>query len=166
MKFVASWNGTSQTVEIDADDGRYRLTIGSDIYDVDARPIGPATHSLIVDGASYVVDVSEQDGEWLVHVRGERHVIAVEEETRYRLRSGGGTAAWRGGRTLKAPMPGRITHVAVSRGDTVNRGDTLLVIEAMKMENELKAPAPGTVTEVRVEAGQPVNAGDVLVVIG
>ena len=67
---------------------------------------------------------------------------------------------------MKAPLPGRITHVAVQAGDTVAPGQTLLVIEAMKMENELKASAPGTVREVRVAVSQAVNAGDVLVVIG
>jgi biotin carboxyl carrier protein len=64
-----------------------------------------------------------------------------------------------------APLPGKITHVAVRPGDTVAAGDTLLVIEAMKMENELRAGAPGTVAEVRVRAGQTVNAGDVLLII-
>jgi biotin carboxyl carrier protein len=62
-------------------------------------------------------------------------------------------------------MPGRITHVPVSAGDLVNPGDTLVVVEAMKMENELRASAAGTIREVRVQAGQPVNAGDVLVVL-
>jgi glutaconyl-CoA decarboxylase len=73
--------------------------------------------------------------------------------------------ATHGGQTLKAPMPGKITHVAVQAGDRVARGDTLLVIEAMKMENEFKAGADGTVTEVRVSPGQAVNPGDVLVVV-
>jgi biotin carboxyl carrier protein len=62
-------------------------------------------------------------------------------------------------------MPGKITHVAVRVGDRVARADTLIVIEAMKMENELKAMAPGTVREIRAEVGQAVNAGDVLVVV-
>jgi len=76
-----------------------------------------------------------------------------------------GAAAGHGAQTLVAPLPGRIVHVAVRPGDRIEKGDTLLVIEAMKMENEFKAGTSGTVAEVRVEAGQPVNAGDVLVVI-
>ena len=67
--------------------------------------------------------------------------------------------------TLAAPLPGRIAHVAVRPGDEVKPGDPLIVIEAMKMENEFKATAAGRVAEVRVELGQAVNAGDVLVVI-
>jgi len=62
-------------------------------------------------------------------------------------------------------MPGRITMVRVSTGDRVAPGDTLVVVEAMKMENELKASVAGVVGEVRVQAGQPVNAGDVLLVV-
>ncbi|PYO18995.1 MAG: acetyl-CoA carboxylase biotin carboxyl carrier protein subunit, partial [Candidatus Rokuibacteriota bacterium] len=68
-------------------------------------------------------------------------------------------------RTLIAPLPGKISRVAVEPGATVNAGDTLLVIEAMKMENEFKAAAAGTVAEVRVAPGQAVNAGDVLIVM-
>src|SRR5438552_1683587 len=93
------------------------------------------------------------------------YLIRLEEETRYVIRTKGGAAAGAGPQTLTAPLPGRITHVAVRTGDTVVAGDTLLVIEAMKMENELRAGAPGTVAEVRVSPGQAVNAGDVLVVI-
>src|SRR5207249_2094353 len=75
--------------------------------------------------------------------------------------AGGGQAA----RTLVAPLPGRIVTVAVKPGDRVEKGATLLVIEAMKMENEFKAGASGTVAEVRVAPGQTVNGGDVLIVI-
>jgi biotin carboxyl carrier protein len=64
-----------------------------------------------------------------------------------------------------APLPGKITHVAVRQGQPVKVGDPLIVIEAMKMENEFKASAAGTVVEVRVQPGQAVNPGDTLVVI-
>ena len=66
---------------------------------------------------------------------------------------------------MRSPMPGRITLVRVKAGDRVAAGDTLVVVEAMKMENELKASRAGTVRDVRVQPGQPVNAGDVLVVV-
>ena len=62
-------------------------------------------------------------------------------------------------------MPGQVTHVAVRPGDIVAAGDPLLVIEAMKMQNEFKARAAGTVTDVRVSAGQTVNPGDILLII-
>lgn len=67
--------------------------------------------------------------------------------------------------SISAPMPGSITHVKANKGDIVSKGDVLLVLEAMKMENEIMAPHDGTVTEVRVQQGASVNAGDILVVL-
>ena len=101
----------------------------------------------------------------MVDVGGEAYEVLVEEQTRWIIRTKGGAAGAAHGQTLTAPLPGKITHVAVRPGDRVQTGDTLVVIEAMKMENEFKAAGPGTVAEVRVEAGQTVNAGDVLIVM-
>ena len=165
MKFVATIGDRVETVEVTGTAGRYRLTIGSEVREVDARLTGPGIYSLLIDGVSYVADVADRDGACVVGVADETYLIRLEEETRYVIRTKGGAAAGAGPQTLTAPLPGRITHVAVRTGDTVVAGDTLLVIEAMKMENELRAGAPGTVTEVRVSPGQAVNAGDVLVVI-
>ncbi|HHW43001.1 biotin/lipoyl-binding protein [Desulfofundulus thermobenzoicus] len=75
-------------------------------------------------------------------------------------------AAPAGAGAVTAPMPGNINAVKVKPGDQVKAGDPLVVLEAMKMENEITAPVAGTVEEVRVKAGQTVNNGDVLVVIG
>ena len=94
----------------------------------------------------------------------ERYVVQVEEHTRYIIRTRG-AAGGQSARTLVAPLPGRIVKVAVKPGDRVEKGATLLIIEAMKMENEFKAGASGTIAEVRVEPGQAVNGGDVLIVI-
>lgn len=71
-----------------------------------------------------------------------------------------------GGTVVSAPMPGKILRVVVKEGDSVSRGDLLLVLEAMKMENEIFAPAGGVVKKVAVSAGDSVNTGDTLVVIG
>ncbi len=71
-----------------------------------------------------------------------------------------------GGTTVSAPMPGKVLKVAVSVGAAVNAGDLLVVLEAMKMENEIQAPSAGTVKEIKVSDGSPVNTGDVLVVLG
>src|SRR5207247_190273 len=98
----------------------------------------------------------------VAEVGGEWYEITVEEQTRHIIRTRGGAAGGPRSRTLTAALPGKISRVAVGVGDAVRAGDTLVVIEAMKMENEFKATGPGTVAEVRVEAGQTVNAGDVL----
>ena len=109
--------------------------------------------------------MQDQTGACVVDVGDDRYVIRVEEETRYIIRTKGGAADGQSALTLVAPLPGRIVNVAVRPGDHVEKGDTLLVIEAMKMENEFKAGAAGTIAEVRVEPGQAVNGGDVLIVI-
>lgn len=165
MKFVATLHGRSQPVDVTGEGGRYRLAIGGEVRDVDARLTAQGIYSLLIAGVSYVAEVTDREGACAVDVGDETYVIRVEEQTRYIIRTRGGAAGGRAHQTLTAPLPGKITHVAVRPGDTVAAGDTLLVIEAMKMENELRAGAPGTVAEVRVQAGQTVNAGDVLIVI-
>jgi biotin carboxyl carrier protein len=165
VKFVATIGDRAETVEVTGDAGRYRLTMGSEVREVDARRTAPGIYSLLIDGVSHVVDVTERNGTYVVGVADETYAVLVEDETRHRIRTRGRATAGGGPHTLAAPLPGKVTHVAVKAGDTVAAGATLLVIEAMKMENELKATAPGTVAEVRVQPGQAVTAGDVLVVI-
>jgi biotin carboxyl carrier protein len=166
MRFVATIDGQPTPVDVRGSAGRYRVTIGERVWEVDAQFTASGIASLLIDGASYVADVLEQDGLTVVDVGGETYGVQVEEETRYLIRTRGGTAGGQGGQTVTAPLPGRVTHVAVSAGQAVTAGQTLLVIEAMKMENEFTARQGGTVTEVRVAAGQAVNAGDVLLVLG
>ena len=165
MKYIATLDGTTHVVEVFGGDGRYRLTIGDDVWDVDARLTAQGIYSLLIGGVSYVADVVDREGTCVVDVGGEAYEVLVEEQTRWIIRTKGGAAGAAHGQTLTAPLPGKITHVAVRPGDRVQTGDTLVVIEAMKMENEFKAAAAGTVAEVRVSAGQAVNPGDVLVVL-
>ena len=165
MKYVATLDGTAHVVEVTGGEGRYRLTIGEDVWDVDARLTAQGIYSLLIGGVSYVADVVDREGTCLVDVMGEAYEVLVEEQTRWIIRTRGGAAGGGHGQTVRAPMPGKITHVAVRAGDRVQAGDTLVVIEAMKMENEFKASAAGTIAEVRVSPGQAVNPGDVLVVL-
>ena len=163
--FVARINGRSETVEVTETDGGLRVKIGELTLDVDARQPMSGLASLLIDGASHVADVAPTEGGTLVDLDGATYLVEVEEYARHLIRTRGGASGGAVGQTIKAPLPGKVTHVAVAVGDHVERGDTVVVIEAMKMENEFRAAAPGTVTEIRVAPGQPVNAGDVLVLI-
>jgi len=165
MKFVATTGGRVETVDVDGEPGRYHVQLGERVWEVDARLMPEGLCSLIVDGVSYVAAVSDHDGSYLVDIDGEAYTVRVEDHTRYTIRTRGAKGDRGAGEILAAPLPGRVTHVAVRPGDRVHAGDTLVVIEAMKMENEFRASSAGTVTEVRVEIGQAVNAGDVLLVI-
>ncbi len=167
MRFVAELDGETVAVEVTEGEGegRFRVKVDAEVYDVDARRPASGVISLLIGGASYLVDVAQEEGRFRVDVRGESYRIGMEEETRNRLRTLGGDRGGVGGHVLVAPMPGKVVHVAVSEGQSVKAGDGLVVIEAMKMENEFKSAVTGTVKEVRVQAGQAVNPGDVLVVI-
>jgi biotin carboxyl carrier protein len=148
VKFEAEHGGRTVPVEVTGGAGRYTLVIEGATVTVDARQTVEGIWSILWDGASYVADVTERETGYAVDVEGERYTIRVER-----------------GQVLKAPMPGKVTLVEVTVGQTVAPGDGLIVLEAMKMENEFKAAVAGTVKEIRVEAGQAVNPGDVLVVI-
>jgi biotin carboxyl carrier protein len=164
VKFEAEHGGRTVPVEVTGGAGRYTLVIEGATVTGDARQTVEGIWSILWDGASYVADVTERETGYAVDVEGERYTIRVEEESRYLIRTRGATGAERG-QVLKAPMPGKVTLVEVTVGQTVAPGDGLIVLEAMKMENEFKAAVAGTIKEIRVEAGQAVNPGDVLVVI-
>jgi biotin carboxyl carrier protein len=164
VKFAAELDGEVIPIEITGTGGRYRMALGDEVLLVDARPTGGGVWSLLLGQASTVADVTEENGSFVVHVEGEAYAIRVEEETRYIIRTRGGAAA-SAGQVLKAPMPGRVVLVGVAVGQAVKPGDSLVILEAMKMENEFKAGVRGTVKEIRVEVGQTVNPGDVLLVI-
>jgi biotin carboxyl carrier protein len=117
------------------------------------------SHSLAMDPAG--------PGVWQVQVRGGRYEIeVVDERTRY-IRSLTGSGAARAGPAhLKAPMPGLVVRILVTPGQAIEPGQGLVVLEAMKMENELRAGAAGTVRSVPVEPGQAVEKGQVLVELG
>jgi biotin carboxyl carrier protein len=99
-----------------------------------------------------------------VHVGGRAYGVRFVDPKR--LRGARGAAGHDGGRAeIKSPMPGKLVRVLVERGQQVEAGTPLVVVEAMKMQNEMKSPRAGTVTELRVAPGATVNAGDVLAVI-
>jgi biotin carboxyl carrier protein len=164
VKFEAQIGGETIPIEVAGGEGRFTLTIAGEPVAVDAQPTGAGAWSILLDGASHVADVTERDGAYVVDVGGERYTIRVEEESRYIIRTRGKAGGDRG-QVLKAPMPGKVTLIEVAVGQAVTPGDGLIVLEAMKMENEFRAQVAGTVKEIRVAVGQPVNPGDVLVVI-
>jgi pyruvate carboxylase subunit B len=116
------------------------------------------------DGKSSTYAMTPDADGWLVMAGGEAHRMRVDDERTVRLGklSGGGERGGAGG-TVKAPMPGLVLRVEIKEGDTVSAGDGLVVLEAMKMENEIKAPIAGKVTAVHVAGGQAVDKGMVMV---
>jgi len=129
------------------------------VYNIDFENVsGQPVYSLIVDGRSHEAYVRESDDEWQVLLRGRLYPARVEDEREKRLRAAaGGGVAETGEFNLKAPMPGLVVAVPVSEGQDVKKGDVLLILESMKMQNELKAPRDGKVSRIKVKVGESVE---------
>jgi biotin carboxyl carrier protein len=169
MTFEVEVAGARRTVSIEsAGPGRYRIVVDGTPHDVRAERIGEFSLSLIThDGAvqSREVNVAPGSarGELLVELDG--RTVPVTVNGRRRRASAEGGAHGEGEQTVVAPMPGRVVRVLVAPGDPVELRQGVVVVEAMKMENELGAPKPGRVKDVAVAPGTLVEAGRVLVVI-
>ena len=120
---------------------------------------------LIYNGEAYDVGVRHGDAGVTVEVGAERHVIDVLNERQKRMRVAGVGGRGAGGPALESPMAGKVVAVNVTAGDAVEEGECVVIVEAMKMENDLKAHISGTIGEVAVEVGQAVEIGDLLVTI-
>ncbi len=136
--------------------------------EVDGRPVEVVIPALdgpleqiewaLVDSRPYEISF-DRELRWIRSYLGV-HTLAVRDQT-----VSNGTPRSKDGR-VKAPIPGKVTRILVREGDAVQAGDPLLILEAMKMENEIRAPRDGILGELRVEAGQGVAAGQVLAEIG
>ena len=134
------------------------------VTDLRAIPDGPI-RSLLLDAASHtLVAHGEGKGRWDLHVRG-HHLAAevVDERTRAIRAITAGSAAPGGPKPLRAPMPGLVVRVEVTEGEEVRPGQGLIIVEAMKMENELRADAAGRVKKIHVAAGEAVTKDQVLI---
>jgi len=167
MKYIVAVNGRDYEIRVDGAE----VEIAGRRYAAELRPIpgSPLRHLVFAGGSTLLVlePGGEGPGTWRIQDRGERYQVeALDERSRY-IRSlvGNGKAAVSGA-VLKAPMPGLIVRILVEPGRRVEAGAGILVLEAMKMENELKAPVAGVVERVEVSAGQVVEKGAVLVVMG
>jgi biotin carboxyl carrier protein len=162
MKYVVLLDGQTIEVEVDGD----RVTVGGQTHSATMGIIaGTPLRQLLIDGRPLTLSVEAVGrGQWVLTPKGERWEIEVLDERARHIRSlaGGGDHRRRPG-VLKAPMPGLVVRVQVQPGEQVEAGAPLVVLEAMKMENELKAAAPGVVKAVRVTPGEAVEKGQVLV---
>jgi biotin carboxyl carrier protein len=150
MKLQVLVNGN--TIEVDPD--RLQAVV----------QVEPGVYSVIIDGRSFEVRAAAAREGLRLELAGTKLGAEVLDPRASSRRT---RASRAGGRqNITAPMPGKVIRVLVSTGDTVETGQGLVVVEAMKMQNELKALHPGSVLEVRVANGETVGAGDTLVVIG
>jgi biotin carboxyl carrier protein len=136
------------------------------VLEVDAVHLAGHAVSLLVGSKSYACDLEpRKDGAVAVLVNDSLHALEVLDERKLRLRRAGGKFSLEGPQRIDAPMPGRVVRVLVKPGDKVGEGQGLVVVEAMKMENELKSPKAGTVAELHAVEGAAVESGAKLVVV-
>jgi len=162
MLFDATVDGRTLRVEVRAANGRYAVVVDGRPLQVDLVEAGGAFASLLVDGHSHEVAFEPQPGGLRVHLRDDVVAVGLADAA-----SGAASPLRRasGPARVLAPMPGRVVRLLVAPGADAEAGQGLLVIEAMKMENELKAPRGGRVLELAVREGQAVEAGALLLVI-
>ncbi|MBL8154484.1 MAG: biotin/lipoyl-binding protein [Anaerolineae bacterium] len=157
MIFTYQHQGQSHTVRLEAGgDGRYTAWIGERRLDVQAARLLDGSWRLVIDEQAQRVYTAARKDERHVFVAGSGHVLTAGEPRRKRSGSAGGG-------DLTAQMPGQVTRVLVSDGETVHHGQTLVILEAMKMEIRVTAPDEGRIRRVLVQAGEVVERGQALV---
>jgi biotin carboxyl carrier protein len=170
VTFEIEVNGRARSVAVEraGADGRFRVTIDGETTLVDAQRFGDFGISLLFPDGSHEsgtvhIAPAAARGEWLAVVDGRTASVVVNG--RRSRHAGDGAGAGDGEQRIVAPMPGRVVRVLVAPGDEVEARQPVVVVEAMKMENELRAARAGRVREVAAAAGTSVDAGRVLVVI-
>ena len=164
MKYITTLDDKEYQIEIIDDQ---HVSINGRIQEVDLVSIGDQPlYSLIVDGRSYESYVYETEEGWHLQTRGRQYNLTVEDELEKILRTASGNGvAQTGEYHLKAPMPGLVVSLPVCEGNQVEKGQVVIVLESMKMQNELKSPRAGTVGRVRVKEGEIVEQRQALLSI-
>jgi biotin carboxyl carrier protein len=162
MKFDVQIGGKTRAVELQSDSNRWQISLDGVALNADAVEISPNVFSVLLNGESYEVRLAAaDDGKLTLQTRHHEFVAEVSDPRAWRGRRHG-TVEAEGRQQIVAPMPGKVVRLLVKAGDKVEAGQGLLVVEAMKMQNEVRSPKTGTVERLLAKEGQPVNAGEVL----
>ena len=166
MKFEVQLTGPSgkktRIVELERGAGDWRATLDGQPVEADAVEIAPHTISILLHGESHEIRIVPQPDGTLKLQTGLHEFTAEVIDPRAWSGRRHGVPEAEGRQQIAAPMPGKIVRVLVKPGDKVKAGQGLLVVEAMKMQNEIRSPKTGTVERLLAKEGQPVNAGDIL----
>ncbi|MDX1616602.1 MAG: biotin/lipoyl-containing protein [Candidatus Promineifilaceae bacterium] len=165
MKYMSTVNGREYVIQIDE---AGQITVDGEAYAVDFEVLSEGgILSLLINNHSLEAIVEERDDHWEVLIHGELYSVSVQDERAYRLaKARGATTLVTGEVSIKSPMPGTIISVVVEPGQEVSKGDKIVILESMKMENELRAPRDGVVKAINVKAGANVEKDQILAVIG
>lgn len=163
MKYYARVGQSEYEVEIVGD----QVLVNGEVVDVDLRQSGaPELYSLLFNGRSYEMLIEAERFTYGVTLRGERFEVQVEDERTRRLNEGRKMPALPEGElAVTAPIPGLVVKVLVAPGDLIQEDEPLVILEAMKMENEIRARRGGVVKKVEVAAGQRIEQNGILLVL-
>lgn len=166
-RYFATVKGRGQVpVEVERlGENRFAVTLDGARHEVDALTLDHGAVSMVIDGHSFGVEFEEHGDEVAVLVRNQVTRIDIADERKLRLRAAGAAFSVEGRQVVAAPMPGKVVKVLVKPGEEVAEGQGLVVVEAMKMENELKSPKAGRVVELAAKEGDTVEKDARLVVV-
>ncbi len=163
MTYDVALDGKNYRLELNQVDGRWSCRLDGREIDVDAVLARPNVLSLRIGNKAYEVKCERVASD--VHIWVGSRRFAPEVRDPRSLRSRGRSVDEHGPRKLTAPMPGKVVRILLAQGSEVEAGAGVLVVEAMKMQNEVKSPKKGTIQKITVAEGAAVNAGDVLAIV-
>ena len=164
MKLKAIVGEREEDLLLKMEAGRVSAQIGDRVYNLDVREIEPDSYLFFLNTNVHECRVTASKSSFDVNIHGRCYSITIVDQKR--LRSGQNSDRHHHGvAEILAPMPGKVVRVQTETGATVEKGVGLVVVEAMKMQNEMKSPRDGVVVSIKVKPGDTVNAGDVLAVV-
>jgi len=167
MKYDVLLDGVRRSVELTRsaeEPSRVLAAINGRRVEADAVKISPGVYSILLGGRSLEVRAQTLADSLLLHAAGREYRVEIVDPRSWR-RSRSGRIDLAGRQQISSPMAGKVVRVLVARGQQVETGQGLLVVEAMKMQNEIRSTKTGTVERLLAKEGQAVNAGEILVVI-
>lgn len=162
MDFTFTIGGSTHRVSVDFKDGLYSVNAGNEKWTVDAQLISENCLSLLFKRETRVIYLAENEGKKFLFIDGDQFSVEQVETT---ARTGAVSSApvAEGLQVVTPVMPGKVVKVQVSEGESVEKDQTLVIVEAMKMENEMRAPSDGIVKKIHVSPGDFVNLGQPMV---
>lgn len=165
MLFHTNLGGRIYQIEVEKNQGEYLVTLDGKSYRVNSRQIAKGELSLIIDGRIYDLIIRGNAGSHQVDVGSCCYDIELWPSSAGRAILESKSRSKSGRISITTPMPGKVVKVLKGLNETVEQGEGVIVVEAMKMENELKSPREGKICEVKVSAGQAVESGEVLIIV-
>lgn len=162
VKYQVLLAGKARAVELTRLDDAWKISLDGKELDASAVEVSPNTFSVLLNGESHQIRIAPRaNGTLTLHTGLAEYQAEVNDARQWRGRKHGALEV-QGRQQIAAPMPGKVVRLLVKEGDAVEAGQGLLVVEAMKMQNEVRSPKTGTVEKLLAKENQAVNAGDIL----